>query len=91
MKEESIVSMIEKEANEYAEKISFRIPYDGSNDFYDTKVFEDCNAAYIAGRSKGIESEKAKDERIAYLEERVTLLKLTIEQLKSFPKDDSPF
>ena len=33
--------MFEKEAEEYAEKHAFRVPYDGSNKFYDDKDNEE--------------------------------------------------
>ena len=38
-----------KEAEEYAEKHAFRVPYDGSNRFYDDVDFKASKEGYIAG------------------------------------------
>lgn len=46
------------EAEDYAERHSFRIPYDGSNKFYDDKDYESSKEGYFAGaepREKKIE------------------------------------
>jgi hypothetical protein len=40
---------IEKAAGEYADKHSFRVPYDGSNNFYDDKDYEDSLEGFEAG------------------------------------------
>lgn len=66
MKEE-LVSMIDKEAKQYA----------GSNYIknHQPKIYDERFNAYIAGRSKSIESEKAKDERIKSLEAGLNTLR----------------
>jgi len=49
---------LEKEAGDYAEKHAFRVPYDGSNKFYDDIDFKASKEGYIAGaksREKRIE------------------------------------
>ena len=38
---------IEERAKEYAERKAFRVPYDGSNNFYDEKVLEEAKEDYI--------------------------------------------
>ena len=40
---------IEKKADMYAERHAFRVPYDGSNNFYDDKDFEWSKEGFIAG------------------------------------------
>lgn len=69
---------LEKEAGDYAEKHAFRVPYDGSNRFYDDLDFKASKEGYIAGaepREKIItkleEQNKNQEEslRITLLEE----------------------
>lgn len=40
---------LEEKAEEYAEKHAFRIPYDGSNKFYDDVDFKASKEGYLAG------------------------------------------
>ena len=40
---------LEKEADDYAEKHAFRVPYDGSNKFYDDVDFKASKEGYLAG------------------------------------------
>lgn len=47
------------EANIYADKHGFRIPYDGSNDFYDELDVKCSKEGFIAGaNSKYVEKQK---------------------------------
>lgn len=66
---------LEKEAGDYAEKHAFRVPYDGSNKFYDDVDFKASKEGYLAGakpREKQISKlknalEKLEDERIQFI------------------------
>jgi uncharacterized protein (DUF488 family) len=64
---------LEKEAGDYAEKHAFRVPYDGSNKFYDDIDFKASKEGYIAGA-------KLKKKQIAKLED--TLEKLEDERIQ---------
>lgn len=64
---------LEKEAGDYAEKHAFRVPYDGSNKFYDDVDFKASKEGYIAGA-------KPREEQIAKLED--TLEKLEDERIQ---------
>ena len=58
---------LEKEANDYADKHSFRVPYDGSNKFYDDVDFKASKDGYIAGaepREKQIEELEAQNKQL---------------------------
>ena len=52
--------MFEKEAEEYAEKHAFRIPYDGSDKFYDDKDYECSKEGFQKGAEFGYN--KANEE-----------------------------
>lgn len=54
---------LEKEAGDYAEKHAFRVPYDGSNRFYDDVDFKASKEGYIAGA-------EPREKIIAKLEEQ---------------------
>ena len=45
--------MFENEAEEYAEKHAFRVPYDGSNKFYDDKDYECSKEGFQRGAEFG--------------------------------------
>lgn len=55
------IEELEKEAGKYADKHAFRVPYDGSNKFYDDVDFKASKEAYLAGA-------KPREKRIAELE-----------------------
>ena len=44
---------LEEEAEEYAEKHAFRIPYDGSNKFYDDVDFKASKEGFLQGAELG--------------------------------------
>ena len=44
--------LLEQRAGEYAEKHAFRVPYDGSNKFYDDVDFKASKDGYIAGATE---------------------------------------
>lgn len=48
---ETIMIDLNKEAEEYAEKHGFRIPYDGSNKFYDDNDVKWSKEGFISGDS----------------------------------------
>ena len=54
---------LEKEAGDYAEKHAFRVPYDGSNKFYDDVDFKASKEGYIIGA-------EPREKIIAKLEEQ---------------------
>ena len=58
---------LEKEADDYADKHAFRVPYDGSNKFYDDVDFKASKEGYLAGA-------KPREKRIAELEEKISIL-----------------
>ena len=68
---------LEKEAGDYAEKHSFRVPYDGSNKFYDDVDFKASKEDYLAGA-------KPREKQIAKLED--TLEKLEDERIQLIAK-----
>lgn len=74
---------LEKEAGDYADEHAFRVPYDGSNKFYDDVDFKASKEGYLAGaepREKRIEElEKEKAELIAV--ERMSLYSQMSDQL----------
>jgi hypothetical protein len=52
---------LEKEADDYADKHAFRVPYDGSNKFYDDVDFKASKEGYLAAA-------EPREKRIAELE-----------------------
>lgn len=67
---------LEKEAGDYAEKHAFRVPYDGSNRFYDDVDFKASKEGYVAG-AEPREKIIAKLEKLNKNQEeslRITLL-----------------
>lgn len=44
---------LEKAANDFADKHGFRIPYDGSNNFYDTTDVKASKDGFLAGAELG--------------------------------------
>lgn len=50
-----ITDLIKKKAEEYTEKKAFRVPYDGSNKFYDDKDYDSSLKGYTTGQTEGIE------------------------------------
>ena len=59
---------LKKEAEEYADKHAFRVPYDGSNKFYDDVDFKASKDGYLAGA-------EPREKRIADLEKENARLK----------------
>lgn len=59
----------EKEAGEYADKASFRVPFDGSNKFYDDNHFKWAKEAYLAACEAREKEMQEKDRRIGELEQ----------------------
>ncbi len=59
---------LEKEAYDYAEKHAFRVPYDGSNKFYDDVDFKASEEGYLAGA-------EPREKRIAELEAQIEKMK----------------
>jgi hypothetical protein len=58
---------MKERAEKYAEKVSFRIPFDGTNKFYDEKHFEWAKEAYLAGlrdNQEGKPEEKDENEAL---------------------------
>lgn len=49
LKEEEVTEDLEKAADEYAEKHGFRIPYNGSNNYYDDVDVEASKEGFIEG------------------------------------------
>lgn len=43
----------EEKAEKYAEKHAFRVPYDGSNNFYDEKDYKVSKEGFLAGLAEG--------------------------------------
>lgn len=56
--------MFEKDAEEYAEKHAFRVPYDGSNNFYDDKDYECSKEGFQKGAEFGYNKCKEEFEKI---------------------------
>lgn len=65
---------LRKEAGDYAEKHAFRVPYDGSNKFYDDVDFKASEEGYLAGA-------EPREKRIAELEAQ-------IEKMRNFQNCD---
>lgn len=59
---------LEKEADKYADEHAFRVPYDGSNNFYDDVDFKASKEGYLAGANP-------REKRIAELEKENTELR----------------
>ena len=59
----SLKEKLEKEADDYAEKHAFRVPYDGSNKFYNDVDLKASKEGYIAGA-------EPREKIIAKLEEQ---------------------
>ncbi len=97
---------LEKEADDYAEKHAFRVPYDGSNKFYDDVDFKASKEGYLAGakpREKRIAElnnfiMQSKEDGIspinaliiATLGERITELEEQIEKVKHYLDNEIP-
>ena len=56
--------MFKKEAEEYAEKHAFRIPYDGSDKFYDDKDYECSKEGFQKGAEFGYSKSKNEAKEI---------------------------
>lgn len=76
---------LEKEADDYAEKHAFRVPYDGSNKFYDDVDFKASKDGYLAGakpREKQIQIDaeqiRALQKQNGELTDRVRELELQL-------------
>lgn len=59
---------LEKEAGEYADMHAFRVPYDGSNKFYDDVDFKASKEGYLAGA-------EPREKHIAELEAQIEKMK----------------
>ena len=58
---------LEKEAEDYADKHAFRVPYDGSNKFYNDVDYKASKEGYLAGaepREKHISDLEAQIEKM---------------------------
>ena len=76
--------MFEKEAEEYAEKHAFRIPYDGSDKFYDDKDYECSKEGFQKGAEFGYnkanewhyvkDGDLPKEEKDMFLSKHLILL-----------------
>lgn len=62
---------MEDAAGEYAEKHSFRVPYDGSNKFYDDNDFKWSKEGFIAGAEWSAIVSAPLQAEIALLKEEV--------------------
>ena len=67
---EKLPEGLEEAAMEYAEKHGFRVPYDGSNNFYDDVDVKASKEGFIAGA----EWQKAKDQKTIELAEDHAML-----------------
>jgi chaperonin GroEL (HSP60 family) len=80
---------LKKEAEDYAEKHAFRVPYDGSNKFYDDVDFKASKEGYLAGaeprekRISELEKENAelKQEKIPQLERKIANQDMTDKEM----------
>lgn len=68
---------LEKEADDYADKHAFRVPYDGSNKFYDDVDFKASKEGYLAGA-------KPREKRIEELEQKLEQTEKEKAELKEF-------
>lgn len=78
---------LKERAAEYAEKHSFRIPYDGTKTFYDEKDYKSSEEGYIAGAKK--EKELIIKEAIKYISKNwqsKTVTPAMIQELKKIIK-----
>lgn len=84
---------LKQKANDYAEKHAFRVPYDGSNKFYDDVDFKASKEGYLAGaepREKRIEelegllinSKRLSDTIEKAQKKQIAELEAQIEQLQ---------
>ena len=64
---------LEKEADNYAEQHAFRVPYDGSNKFYDDVDFKASKEGYLAGA-------ESREKRIAELKAQIEEMKELLEK-----------
>lgn len=49
LKQTTMTNILEQAADAWVEKYSFRVPYDGSNNFYDEEAAKHGRAGFIAG------------------------------------------
>ena len=78
---------LKERAAEYAEKHSFRVPYDGTKNFYDEKDYKSSEEGYIAGAEK--EKKLMAKEAIKYISKNwqsKTVTPVMIEELKKIMK-----
>jgi len=66
---------LKKEADDYADKHAFRVPYDGSNKFYDDVDFKASREGYLAGA-------EPREKRIEELEKENAILKGRTEEFE---------
>jgi hypothetical protein len=62
------IEELKQEAEDYAEKHAFRVPYDGSNKFYDDVDFNASKEGYLAGA-------EPREKQIAELEAQIEKMK----------------
>ena len=56
---------LKQKAEQFAEKHSFRVPYDGSNKFYDDTDYKASKDGYIAGATEATKELQKENERLA--------------------------
>ena len=86
---EMIKEKLEKEAEAFAEQHAFRVPYDGSNKFYDDVDFKASKEGYLAAakpREKQIQIDaeqiRALQQQNGELTDKVRELEAQIEKMK---------
>ncbi len=71
---EEHVEGLEEAAKKYAEKHGFRVPYDGSNNFYDDVDVKASKEAFIAGTQYAAPRWISVDEKLPEMDEEVIVL-----------------
>ena len=73
---------LKKEADDYADKHAFRVPYDGSNKFYDDVDFKASKEGYLAGA-------EPREKRIKHLEESLLdVTKKSVKRIEELEKEN---
>ena len=84
---------LEEKAGDYADKHAFRVPYDGSNKFYDDVDFKASKEGYLAGaepREKRIEELKIQNNEFAErFEKSIEIIKGLLPCCRNYPQENA--
>lgn len=67
---------VKKESEKYSEKVSFQVPYNGTNDFYNEERLNTSHIDFSDGLTKGLEVAKEFAEWVSELRNANAVLRI---------------